>query len=194
MLPSGLSAHDRDERPLPFDRLDINRYSLDHLPRSISIRQGANVWLGYDLERAKLYKAWQAPSDGPGLKPSDFVVRSVGTTWFEDSSDDGWQLQRLGKTLPLSVRYLGCSQRPSYFELTWELKHGTHVVKLFERVPRNPQMQEIRVMRKIRVERLAVDEALLLPTTARESWMLTTQQGAAVAALSGAEWHLLTLP
>src|SRR5690606_23938027 len=96
---------------LPFDRAQINRYSLDHLPRSISIRQGDDVWLGYDLQRAKLYKAWQAPEHQPGLKANGFVMRSVGRTLFEDKSNETWRLMRDGHIEPLTVRYLGCSQR-----------------------------------------------------------------------------------
>ncbi len=72
--------------PLPFDREIINRYSLDNLPRSLSIRQGQDVWLGYDLQRATLRKVWQATEGKPGLITAGFTTRSAGTTWFEDRS------------------------------------------------------------------------------------------------------------
>src|SRR5687768_17008447 len=53
------------EPTLPFDRDLINRYSVDGRPRSIAIRQGRDVWLGYDLEQAKLFKIWRAISGKP---------------------------------------------------------------------------------------------------------------------------------
>ncbi len=61
-------AQDVSTVELPFSRDIINRYSLDHLPRSLSIRQGADVWFGYDLERAKLYKLWRATANCSGWK------------------------------------------------------------------------------------------------------------------------------
>src|SRR6056297_4314349 len=90
-------AEELSSRELPFDRQRINRYSLDHLPRSISIRQGEDTWLGYDLQRAKLYKLWRTPEGEVGLKQSGFVMRSVGVTTFADKSNETWKLQWGGK-------------------------------------------------------------------------------------------------
>ena len=39
--------------------------------------QGTDMWLGYDLERATVLKAWQAPAGKPGLIKSGFVTRST---------------------------------------------------------------------------------------------------------------------
>lgn len=183
----------RAEEALPFDREIINRYSLDHLPRSLSIRQGKDLWLGYDLERGKLYKAWRAPADQPGLVASEFVTRSRGTTWYEDKSAETWQLQRNGKAVPLAIRYLGCSQREGHFELSWELRHEAGALTLVERIPMAAAPDEDRAVRELRAESLAADEALLLPLPAREPWKLT-HQGRSVPALTGSEWHRLTLP
>ena len=176
---------------LPFDREVINRYSLDHLPRSLSIRQGKDVWLGYDLERGKLYKVWQAPAGKPGLTTAGFVTRSAGTTWFEDRSSETWQLRREGKAVPLKIRYLGCSQRGGHIELTWELRHDDGVLKLAERIPTGAASGAERAVRELRVEALAAGEALLPPLPAREVWKLG---GRSAAELTGREWHRLTLP
>ena len=178
---------------LPFDREIINRYSLDHLPRSLSIRQGKDVWLGYDLERGKLYKAWRAPADKPGLSASGFVTRSRGTTWYEDKSTETWQLRREGKVVPLAIRYLGCSQREDSFELSWELRHEAGALTLVERIPMAAAPDEGRVVRELRAESLAADETLLLPLPARETWKLN-RNGDGVRALTGNGWHRLTLP
>ncbi len=179
---------------LPFDREFINRYSLDHLPRSLSIRQEADVWLGYDLERAKVYKVWQAPAGKPGLITTGFVTKSTGTTWFEDASVETWQLERQGKRVPLTIRYLGCSQRAEHFELTWELRHGSGSLKLWERIPRSTAPAGGRAVRELRVESLAVGEVLLLPVPAREKWKSSTGAGTAAPALTGSGWHRLALP
>jgi hypothetical protein len=46
-IDAALAASPTVAKTLPFDREVINRYSLDHLPRSLSIRQGSEVWLGF---------------------------------------------------------------------------------------------------------------------------------------------------
>ncbi|MES2693289.1 MAG: hypothetical protein V4773_07435 [Verrucomicrobiota bacterium] len=179
---------------LPFDREVINRYSLGGRPRSLSLRQGSDVWLGYDLEQAKAFKVWQAPAGKPGVLMAVFVARASGTMWFDDSSNDTWQLQRSGQTVSLAVRYLGCSQRETYFELAWELKHDTGVLKLRERIARAGAPAPDRVVRELRVESLAAGEALLPPPTMRQAWTLTARGKTSAPALVGADWHRFTLP
>lgn len=179
---------------LPFDREIINRYSLDHLPRSLSIRQGTDVWLGYDLERAKVYKVWQAPAGKPGLITKEFVTKSSGTTWFEDASVETWQLERHGKRVPLTIRYLGCSQRADHFELTWELRNDSGSLKLSERIPCSAAPAAERAVRELRVESLAAGEILLLPIPAREKWKPIGGAAAAAPVLTGGGWHRLALP
>jgi hypothetical protein len=173
---------------LPFDRALINRYSLDHLPRSISIRQAEDYWLGYDLVRAKLYKAWQAPAGEAGLKGSGFVMRSVGKTLYEDKSDATWLYQRNGKNTSLDIRYLGCSQREQYFELRWELKHDTDVMILHERVPMTAKKP---ILRSLHIDSLPADGQLLLPTPMRKGWQLTTADGNPAAGLTDSQWYQL---
>ncbi|TVP97846.1 MAG: hypothetical protein EA381_13955 [Planctomycetaceae bacterium] len=182
-------AEEVSNHDLPFDRERINRYSLDHLPRSISIRQGADVWLGYDLPRATIYKVWRAPDGEAGLKQSGFVTRSVGKTLFEDKSDESWELRRGGETTPLSIRYLGCSEREGHFELRWELTHDADVMTLRERVP---MTAESTATREIRVESLPTDSRLLLPLPAQKGWNLMTAEGTAASSLTDNEWYLLT--
>lgn len=202
LLTSHLAAADSppatvgagDGVALPFDREVINRYSLDRLPRSLSIRQGKDVWLGYDLERAKVCKVWQAPAGKPRLISIAFTARSAGTTWFVDLSGEMWQLERRATRLPLAVRYLGCSQRESHFELTWELRHDAGVLKLFERIPRSAATAAERVIRELRVESLAVGESLLFPLSARSAWKPVASGGTAAPALIGPGWHRIALP
>lgn len=179
---------------LPFDRGIINRYSLDKLPRSLSIRQGAEVWLGYDLERATVFKTWQAPAGKPGLIQSGFVTRSAGKVSFEDTSDQTWTLQRAGNTVPLTIRYLGCSQRETYFELSWELRHDKGVVTLRNRIPMAAAPAAGQVGLEIRAESLAADEGLLLAEPVQKAWKFTLRDGQAASALTGNDWHNLTLP
>jgi hypothetical protein len=188
-----LHSADTAARVLPFDSTVISRLSLDGKPRSLSIRQGVNAWLGFDLERATVLKAWQAPAGKPGLIKSGFVTRSAGTTWFEDASNDKWELQRGQNIVPLTIRYLGCSQRKKHIELRWELRHDTRLLKLLERVPLNAAPAADRVVRELRVEGLAAGETLLPPAAVRKSWKLSSGQSAAPA-LTGTELHRLTLP
>ena len=182
-------AEEVSNSDLPFDRERINRYSLDHLPRSISIRQGADVWLGYDLLRAKIFKVWRAPQGEAGLKQSGFVVRSVGKTLFEDPSDESWKLRRDGETTPLSIRYLGCSEREGHFELRWELTHDADVMTLRERVP---MTAENAVTREIRVESLPTGSRLFLPLPAQKGWNLMSVEGTATSDLTDTQWYRLT--
>ncbi len=175
-------------RALPFDGEIISRLSLDNKPRSLSIRQGADVWLGYDLERATVLKVWEAPAGKPGLIKAGFVTRSVGTAWFEDATDTPWELRRGEKTQPLKVRYLGCSQREDHIGLVWELQHDQGVLKLHEKIPLAAAAAADRVVRELRVEALAEGETLLLPPAARKAWKISTP------ALSGTAINRLTLP
>lgn len=175
---------------LPFDRNRINRYSLDHLPRSISIRQGHDVWLGYDLPRATPYKVWRAPPGESGLKQSGFVTRSMGKTLFEDKSDEPWRLRRDGETSPVSIRYLGCSELEGHFELRWELTHDAGVLTLRERVPMTADNS---AMRQIRVESLPTGACLLLPLPAPRGWNLMTAEGTPAPGLTDTQWYQLTL-
>lgn len=181
-------------RALPFDREIINRYSLDNLPRSLSIRQGQDVWLGYDLQRATLRKVWLAAEGKPGLITTGFTTRSAGTPWFEDRSAEKWQLLRAGKPVPLTVRYLGCSHREDRIELSWELRHADGVLHLIEQIPLAAAPTADRVIRELRVDSLAPEETLLLPLPAREVWKLKSNGGATSApTITGGKWHRLIL-
>jgi hypothetical protein len=178
---------------MPFDREIINRNSLDGLPRSLSIRQGSDRWLGYDLERAKVFKAWRAPVGKVGLELTGFVTKSVGKVKFEDASVDGWRLRRAGKEVALSIRYLGCSQREKAFDLRWELRHDRGSVRLHQRVPMSAAEDDGWQI-EIRGEGLAADEVLLLPRPLHQSWKPTLTIGKAAAGLSDSEWHRFILP
>jgi hypothetical protein len=179
---------------LPFQRDEINRYSLDHLPRSLSIRQGSDLWLGYDLERAKIYKVWQAPSNGSGLEKKDFVVRSVGVTLYEDKSNAVWRLQRHDKLVSTQARYQGCTQHVEHFELAWELNCESTTLRLFERVPRSVDSIDGKAVRELRVDGLSPEESLILPLSMQETWKLTMMDGTACPSLVGAGWYRMTLP
>ncbi len=181
-------------RALPFDPEVISRLSLYDKPRSMSVRQGADVWLGYDLERGTVFKAWQAAAGKPGLIKGGFVMRAAGTMWFEDETDDCWELRRGKSTLPLKARYLGCSQRERHIELRWELQHEERVLKVHENIPLEAAPAAERAVRELRVEGLAEGETPLLPLAARKVWKLSTAQGPAAAALTGTAIHRLTLP
>lgn len=191
---SSVHAAEPDRPALPFDREIICRLSLDGKPRSLSIRQGTDVWLGYDLERATVLKTWQARPGKPGLTRTEFVTKSAGTAWFEDASDAPWELQRAGKLVPLETRYLGCSQREDHIELRWELRHDAGVIKLHERIPLAAAPAADRVVRELRVESLAEGEALLPPSPMREPWKLATGQVPVEPTITGTKWHRLILP
>jgi len=185
-----LSLCTRAADGLPFDRSAINRYSLDGLPRSISVRQGKDVWLGYDLERATLRKVWRAPRGKSGLT-GGFTTRSVGKTLFEDKSDAGWSLAKTGQTSGLKVRYLGCTQRDGHFELRWELQQASRKFRLKERVPTTADDQ-VTVWREMKVEGLMAGESLQLPAVVSAAWK--TAGGRSVKALAGKQWIRIIIP
>lgn len=179
---------------LPFDPAKISRLSVDSIPRSISIRQGTDVWLGYDLEKAVVFKVWQAPGDKPGLILKSFKALSVGTTWFEEKTGGGWQMKAKGKDVPLTVRYLGCTQNKGHFELRWELSHPNGTIKLSERIPTAPATDTARAHREVRAESLEAGVSLVLPPAYRKAWVLSDPEGKPVTSLTGPAWHRLSLP
>jgi len=162
---------------LPFDRTTINRYSLDGVPRSISIRQGS-AWLGYDLERATVLKVWRVRDGEVGLEGS-FTVRSVGEALFEDKSVHSWTLN--GDAA--DVRYLGCSEVEGGFELRWELKTGARTLRLAERVSTEPAD---RIWRELKVDGLDEGDLLELPALAGKAWNLSEK-------LLNGKWIRITL-
>jgi hypothetical protein len=168
---------------MPFDREAINRYSVDGIPRSLSIRQGSDVWLAYDLERGLLFKIWQAPPGKPGLVTTEFTVKSSGTTWFHAPAAASWELVRSGRVVPLKIRYLGCIQREDGFELSWELRHDSGALILRERVPPATAAATDRVRRELRAESLLPGDVLRLP--AHEAWNTDGNIGPA--------WQAITL-
>jgi hypothetical protein len=187
-------AQDVSSIELPFNRDIINRYSLDHLPRSLSIRQGADVWLGYDLERAKLYKLWRAPANSSGLEKNDFTVRSVGTTLYEDKSEAVWQLQRRSDLTPVRTYYRGCSHQAEYIELKWDLTFDRRTIHLMERIPVAGKSFGATPVRDLRVEGLQEQEALVPPNPTQIAWKITKSDGTTIDSFQDSHWHRLTLP
>jgi hypothetical protein len=196
-----LSAHstvvraaDPAAEPLPFAADTISRLSLDGKPRSLAVRQGTDIWLGYDLERATVFKAWRASQGKSGFVKSGFTTRSTGQELFEDATDARWELRSGDKSTPLKVRYLGCSHRKGYVELRWELHHDAGALKLYERVSQDGVSAADRVARELRFEELPPDDLLLPPASVREAWKIHDEQGTSTSALRGGGWHRLTLP
>ena len=185
---------DEEGGALPFDPAKISRLSIDSIPRSISIRQGTDVWLGYDLEKAVVFKVWQAPRDKPGVILKGFKALSAGTAWFEEKEGEGWQMNAEGKDVPLTVRYLGCSQNKGHFELRWQLSHPDGTIKLSERIPMINTGGKVRAYREIRAESLKAGGSLRLPSAYGNTWVLTNAGGKPVTSLSGSAWHRLSLP
>ena len=168
---------------LPYDSSAINRYSLDGVPHSISIRQCADIWLGYDLERATIIRVWRALEGESGLKGA-FTVKSSGETLFGDKSDDGWTWN--GE--PVKLRYLGSSDFDDRFELRWEFRKGTRTLQLTERVPTSTSKV---VARDLKVEGLEKGESLTLPAAAGAVWK--TESGEAAKEISGNQWIRITV-
>ncbi len=185
---------------LPFERQIINRFSLDHLPRSISIRYDQTTWLGYDLEHGKLYKAWRSTSDREGLQPADpktglFRVKSQGVTLFEDQTDATWRLRSSEKEMKLRIRYLGSTQREGGFELRWELSNDAVTVNLHERVagfglgsPREPAP----VFRELRAQGLGSTQHLIPPPATSDRWTLSLNDQICDQ-MKTDQWYRLTL-
>ena len=179
---------------LPFNRDIINRYSLDHLPRSLSIRQGADVWYGYDLERAKLYKLWRAPANSSGLEKEGFTVRSVGTTLYEDKSEAVWQLQRRNELIPLRAYFRHCSHQAESIELKWELTSGYRSMYLIERIPVSGKSLGATPVRNLRVEGLQGEEALVPPNPTQSVWSVIKSDGTTTISFQDSKWYRRTLP
>jgi hypothetical protein len=192
--PEFVRAEEDDSlSPLTFDRQSINRYSLDHLPRSLSVRQGTDVWLGFDLERGKLYKAWKAPENEEGLLTKGFTTQSHGASWYEDKTDAGWSYSLQARLSPLAIRYLGCSDRQEHFELRWELRYAERRLVLTEMIPKRTRPQT-RVEREIQVDRLEPGEAIVPPEVAGNPWRLLDENGQETTGLFGPQRYRWVLP
>lgn len=179
---------------LPFDSDQICRLSVDNIPRSIAIRQGADVWLGFDLENALVFKAWRAAKGKPGLILKGFKAESAGDTLFDrETTGDGWQMKRDGKSIPLSVRYLGCIQNAGHFELRWELSHPDGAATLSERIAMTPVLDSSQVTRELRFDPLEKGASIALPAGYGKNWILTGPDGDAVKTFTGSAWHQLSL-
>lgn len=182
-LPANLPAEEKSG--LPFDPERIRRLSLDGVPRSLSIRQGESVWLGYDLERATVMKIWRAPEGKPGLIVSDFTTRSSGETLHKGpAKEERWRWSRNGKTVEPAIRYLGCTQGDEHFILSWELKDGESILTLREKVAFGSG--EDGVTRQLAVEGLEEGEELHAPGLGKD-WNPDT------SILKGTGWHRFVL-
>lgn len=192
MLTAVPLLHSSDD--LSFDPAKICRYSIDNIPRSLSIRQGDDVWLGYDLEKAKVFKVWKAPADKPGVVVNSFKAQSSGTTLFEGKDGVGWQIKIDGKGVPLTPRYLGCTEQEDYFQLKWELSYPDGAIVLSERIPTRRTPEKSQPHRLVRMESLEPGVSIVLPKIYREAWILTDPEGKTVSTFTGPDWHRLSLP
>lgn len=178
---------------LPFDPAEISRLSVDQIPRSVSIRQGADIWFGYNLEKALLFKVWKAAKDKPGLIRKDFKTQSSGKVLFESKSDQAWLIERNGKEIQPVIRYLGCTENDADFELRWELRHPGARLQLSERIPKSPAGDSSRAIRELKVHHLEKGTSLILPSAYQKDWILTGPGEATAKSINGSDWHRLSL-
>ncbi len=176
---------DEGGAPLPFDPARISRLSLDGLPRSLAAAAGGGIWLGYDLERARPFRAWRAKSDEDALSRSTFTAKPRGKLLFSGPVGDdaeGWRWRRDGRTVVPEVRYLGIRDVNGAFVLSWELRDGDTAALLHERIGAT----ESAGARELRAEGLGTGEVLLPPADLVRHWKspdLSEQE------LHGDEWH-----
>jgi len=183
-----------ENRELPFDPEVVNRQSLNGVPRSLAVRQGERVWLGYDLKRGTVFRAWQAPADEAGLDVKGFVTRAQGNEWFADDSGNTWRLKRKGKEVSIKARYLACSHRVRFVELRWELRHESGSVYLHERVPLENSDESVRALREMRVSGLEKGETVEPPPATAEHWKIVNETGDAVSGFAENGAYRLNLP
>jgi hypothetical protein len=186
-------AEESSSALLTFDRQRINRYSLDHLPRSLSVRQGPDRWLGYDLEKGKLYKAWRAPANDSGLAAKGFTTQSQGVSWYEDKTEASWHYSFQDRLSPLAIRYLGCSDRQEHIELRWEMRYAERRFLLNEHIPKEASSQG-RMERRLYVDRLEPGEAIIPPEVLRNPWSLFDERGEQTTRIFGSQHYRWVLP
>lgn len=176
------------EADAPFDPAKICRLSLDGLPRSLALAAGdSGIWLGYDLERARLFRVWRAAPGRHGLTVSGFTTKPAGEMLFSGPSDGAsppWQWRRAAAVVVPKVRYLGCRDGGDFFELSWELSDGKDRLTLRERVPASGETAS----RELRAEGLADGESLPLPDDLAEAWS-PSSAAAPRRELNGDAWH-----
>ncbi len=98
-----------------------------------------------------------------------------------------------GKNVPLSIRYLGCTQNKENFELRWELSHPDGTIKLSERIATAPAAGSPRAPRQLRFESLERGISVELPAAYLEAWLLTGPDGKPAKSFTGSAWHQLSL-
>lgn len=181
---------------LPFGRDVVNRYSLDGVPRSISVRWGGDLWIGYDLERAQAFRVWRASDDETAGRRGVFTVRSEGERLYRDDSKGTWTLRRGEASVPLRTRYLGCSHREDRVVLRWELRHDEGTLVLEESVSTAKPPPGKTPARRLRVEALSEGEAIEPPKPVLGGWRIlagTGEEAAERTGLVGGAWHRLVL-
>jgi len=185
-----------DEAGLPFAPDRVQRLSLDGVPRSLSIRQGDDFWLGYDLERGTPFHVWRAKPGTTGLIVDGFTTRSQGETRFTDSSEHTWRVRRNhGDAVPTTLRHLSCSDRGDAIELGWEVRHEGGSIRIHERVPHQPEEPpDGGVIRVVEVEGLPSGWRLLLPESTTDAWTLLDAGGKAASAIEGNGVFRIILP
>ena len=178
---------------LPFDPGTVNRYSLNGVVRSLSVRQGDRTWLGYDLERGTVFVAWQAPENEPGFT-GNFVTRSRGKEWFSDSSSESWKLFREEELVTSKLRYLSCSHREDSMELLWELRHESGAIAISEHTPTIAPEREVRAIRELHISGLQPGEALRPVSAVSEAWELVDEAGDPITEIQTSGVYRIILP
>ena len=140
-------------------------------------------------KRRLFLKYGNPPTTKPGLIVKGFKAQSAGTAWFEETEGAKWQLETKGKLIPLSVRYLGCTQSKAYFELHWELYHPDGTIKLSERIAMAASTGKARELRELRAESIPAGASLVLPAAYQKDWIFKDSDDQPAESLIDAAWH-----
>lgn len=195
-----LPALCRADDALPFDPDVIHRLSHDGIPRSLSVSQarGEEIFrIGYDLERGTPFRVWKAPRGKSGLLVKGFVTKSDGESVFSDLTTGSWGLRRGEDRLPVTLRYLSCSDHGDSAGLQWEILHETGSIRIREKIPLRPApgtSGKEGLVRMIAVSGLAAGETLHLPASVSKEWTLLDSEGRSIPAIANEGSFHIVLP
>ncbi len=112
------------------------RSVLDYQPRMLTLALDSSMYVAYDLEHCRFYKAWKGGVNWDGIVFNDTKViqpTSWGSDYVSSSPQDGWWWQIEGEQVKANAHFLGYEFRDGQVYLSYNLVTDRDTVMIVER-------------------------------------------------------------
>lgn len=113
------------------------RSVLDYRPRMLTLALDSTMYVAYDLETCRFYKAWKGGVNWDGIVYNDLKViqpTSWGVEYASDAgADPGWWVAHPGKKIIPDVRYRGYRFNKGHIFLQYTLCTAEDTIEIQER-------------------------------------------------------------